>query len=143
MPTINPYLNFAGNCFEAFEFYKSVFGGEYPYVARFKDMPPSPENPMPPEMLDKIMHISLPISKETVLMGADALEAFGQTVGFNGNVEIMINTESQAEADKIWAKLLVGGKITMPLEKVFWGDYFGSLVDKFGVKWMIISPLDE
>lgn len=140
MITINPYLNFNGNCLEAFEFYKSVFGGEFPYLGHYKDMPTDPERPLPEHLHDKIMHMSLPISKETTLFGSDVVEEFGQKIGFDGNVELMVNAESRAEADAIWAKLSEGAKINMPLEVAFWGDYFGALTDKFGVRWMVISP---
>ncbi|MDD2331408.1 MAG: VOC family protein [Candidatus Cloacimonetes bacterium] len=143
MITVNPYLNFKGNCLEAFEFYKSVFGGDFPYVGKFRDMPTEDGKPLPEALQEKIMHMSLPISKETSLMGADVLEEFGQRVGFDGNVELMVNTDSQKEADQIWEKLSAGGTITMPLEVAFWGDYFGSLTDKFGVRWMVISPADK
>ena len=143
MIKINPYLNFNGNCMEAFEFYKSVFGGEFPYIGRYKDMPTDADHPLPKELQDKIMHMSLPISAETVLMGADVSELWAQKAEFNGNVELMVNAENQAEADAIWAKLSEGGTVTMPLAAAFWGDYFGGLTDKFGIKWMIISPEDK
>lgn len=143
MITINPYLNFNGNCLEAFEFYKSVFGGDFPYVSHYKDMPADNENPLPEALHNMILHMSLPISKETVLMGADTNELWGQKAGFDGNVELMINAETRAEADAIWAKLGVGGTVTMPLEVAFWGDYFGGLTDKFGVRWMVIAPAES
>jgi PhnB protein len=140
MITINPYLNFNGNCQEAFEFYKSVFGGDFPYVGRFKDMPDDSGHPLPDELKELVMHISLPISKETALMGSDVAEAFGQKADFGNNINLMINAQSKEETDAIWAKLSVGATITMPLENAFWGDYFGALVDKFGVNWMINCP---
>lgn len=140
MITINPYLNFNGNCLEAFEFYKSVFGGDFPYLARWKDMPAEAGHPLPQELSDKIMHMSLPISKETALMGADVAEAFGQKAEFGNNINLMINVQSKEEADAIWAKLSESGTITMPLEYAFWGDYFGALVDKYGINWMVDGP---
>ncbi|MDZ4122543.1 MAG: VOC family protein [Candidatus Cloacimonadaceae bacterium] len=143
MIVINPYLNFNGNCREAFEFYKSVFGGDFSYVGHFKDMPAYPERPLPEHLKDKIMHMSLPISTETSLMASDAVEEFGQKVNFDGNIELMVSADSRAEADAIWAKLSEGATITMPMEVAFWGDYFGSLTDKFGVRWMVISPADK
>ncbi len=143
MIKINPYLNFKGNCLEAFEFYKYVFGGEFTYLGYFKDMPQDAEHPLPEHVKDKIMHMSLPISQETTLMGCDVVEEFGQKVGFDGNIDLMVNAESQAEADDIWSRLSEGASINMPLQAVFWGDYFGSLTDRFGVRWMVISPLDK
>src|SRR5688572_27982247 len=99
MASISPYLNFNGNCEEAFNFYKSVFGGEFPYVGRFKDMPSNPNMPPVPESeLNKIMHISLPIIKETVLLGSDSSEAFGKATVQGDNFSISINTDSEDEA---------------------------------------------
>jgi len=143
MLTINPYLNFKGNCLEAFEFYRSVFGGDFPYVGRFKDMPTDSDHPLPEHLKEKIMHMSLPVGDKSVLMGSDALEEFGQKVGFDGNVELMISAGDRAEVDAIWAKLSEGATITMPLEVAFWGDYFGALTDKFGVKWMLNCPAES
>ncbi len=140
MITINPYLNFNGDCKAAFDFYRSVFGGDFPYVAMYKDMPANPDYQLPEEVREKIMHMSLPISQETVLMGADATPTFGGEVAFGNNISLMINASSKAEADAIWAKLGDGATITMPLEDAFWGDYFGGLIDKFGVNWMITAP---
>jgi len=137
MITINPYLSFNGNCEEAFEFYKSVFGGQFPYVARFKDMPAGSGHQLSGEDSQKIMHMSLPISKETVLMGADSLKTFGQTATFGDNLSLMVSAENREEVDEIFGKLAAGGKVVMPLEVTFWGDYFGMLVDKFGINWMI------
>lgn len=142
MITINPYLNFNGNCREAFEFYRSIFGGDFPYVGTFRDMPTDGQQELPEDVKNMIMHMSLPISKETALMGSDVYEGFGQKVGFDGNVELLINTQSKEEADAIWAKLSEGAQITMPLANAFWGDYFGALTDKFGTKWMVISPVE-
>ena len=138
MASINPYLTFNGNCEEAFNFYKSVFGGEFPYVGRFKDMPDDPNHPpMPPSEAEKIMHISLPISKETILMGSDSSQAFGQATVMGNNFSISVNTESEEEARKLFNALASGGKVTMPLEKTFWGALFGMLTDKFGIQWMV------
>lgn len=135
MTTINPYFNFAGNTEEAFNFYKSVFGGEFATLQRFKDVPGAEK--MPAEDRNKIMHIALPISKDVVLMATDALESMGQRVNMGNNFYININTESKQEADKLFAALSKGGKIEMAMEDTFWGAYFGSFADKFGVQWMI------
>ena len=138
MAVVNPYLTFNGNCEEAFTFYKSVFGGDFQYVGRFKDMPPAEgSKPVPAAEGEKIMHISLPISKETILMGSDSSEAFGQATIVGNNFTISINTSSQEEADKLFLGLSTGGKVTMPMSKTFWGSYFGMLTDKFGIQWMV------
>ncbi len=135
MAQINPYLTFNGNCAEAFDFYKSVFGGDYAYIGKFGDMPS--EHPLPDDVADLIMHVSLPISAETTLMGSDANEHFGQTAQFGSNVSISINTSSEAEAQNLFNGLSQGGTISMPLDKTFWGAYFGMLTDKFGIHWMV------
>jgi len=138
MAQINPYLTFGGNCEEAFNFYKSVFGGEFPYIGRFNEMPPMEGRPeLSAEEGEKIMHVSLPISKETILMGSDSSEAFGQTAVLGNNFSISINTDSEEEADQLFNGLSAGGKVTMPMEKTFWGAYFGMFTDKFGINWMV------
>lgn len=138
MATVNPYLTFDSKCAEAFAFYKSVFGGEYSYLGKFKDMPPiEGQGPMSEADAEKIMHVSLPISKDTVLMGSDSSEAFGQTTIIGNNFSVSINTDSQEEADKLFSGLSAGGKVTMPMSKTFWGAYFGMFTDKFGVQWMV------
>ncbi|MBX0333053.1 VOC family protein [Pontibacter sp. HSC-14F20] len=135
MAAINPYLTFAGNCEEAFSFYKSVFGGDFPYVGRFKEMPY--ENPLPEAEGNKIMHISLPISKETTLMGCDSSEAFGQATVMGNNFSISINAENEDEAKRLFDGLSEGGKVTMALNKTFWGALYGMFTDKFGIQWMV------
>jgi PhnB protein len=137
MASINPYLIFNGNCEEAFLFYQSVFGGEFPYVGKFKDMPAGDGNPtLSEEDENKIMHISLPIGKDSVLMGSDSNAASGEVV-FGGNISISINTESKEEADKLFNGLSAGGNPFMPMNQTFWGAYFGMFVDKFGINWMV------
>lgn len=135
--SISPYLTFAGNCEEAFNFYRSVFGGNFPYVGRFKEMPPMDGKPVPASEGEKIMHISLPISKETILMGSDSSEAFGHATVIGNNFSISINAESEEKAKKLFNGLSQGGKVTMPLDKTFWGALFGMFVDKFGIQWMV------
>ena len=138
MAVVNPYLTFNGNCEEAFTFYKSVFGGDFQFVGRFKDMPAmGGAEPVPATEGEKIMHISLPISKETSLMGSDSSESFGQATIVGNNFTISVNTASQEEADKLFNSLSAGGKVTMPMDKTFWGSYFGMLVDQFDIQWMI------
>ena len=133
MATVNPYLNFNGNCEDAFNFYKSAFGVEFAFISRFKDAPS--DVPLPANEADKILHVSMPIGN-TLLMGSDVPSSFGKTV-FGQNVQISINTDSEKEAEKLYKALSEGGKINMPLEKTFWGSYFGMVTDKFNVNWMV------
>lgn len=138
MATLNPYLYFYGNTLEAFNFYKSVFGGEFAMVQRYGNMPPCPEaSKLSAEDSEKIMHVSLPIGQGNVLMGSDALESMGPSFTIGDNFSISINTESKEEAEKIFNGLAAEGKTTMPLADSFWGAYFGMLIDKFGVNWMV------
>jgi PhnB protein len=139
MAIVNIYLNFDGNCEQAFDFYKSVFGGEYPYIGRFKDMPPSEDasKQVPEEMANRIMHVSLPISKETMLMGSDTGGEWAASFKQGNNFSISVNAASKDEADRIFNALSAGGQVTMPLANTFWGDYFGMLTDKFGINWMM------
>lgn len=137
MTTINPHLTFNGNCEAAFNFYKSVFGGEFPYVGKFKDMPENPEYQLTENDMEKIMHISLPISKETVLMGSDSSEAFGKASVVGNNFSISINTDTLEEAERLFSALSEGGQVTMPMNKTFWGSHFGMLIDPFQIQWMV------
>lgn len=138
MTTVNIYLNFNGNCEEAFNFYRSVLGGEFPYIGRFKDMPPQEGMPpLPKEMEDKIMHVSLPVSKETSLMGSDTGGEWASTFQQGNNFSISISTDSKEEADRLFNGLSDGGQVTMPMNNTFWGDYFGMFTDKFGINWMV------
>jgi PhnB protein len=134
MASLNPYLNFNGKTEEAFNFYKSVFGGEFANVQRIGDTPFAKD--LPADERNCIMHISLPIGN-TVLMGSDILESQGHKLSVGNNLHININAETKSEADTLFKGLSAGGKITMPLEKAFWGAYFGMVTDKFGVQWMV------
>ena len=139
MARTNTYLNFSRNTEEAFNFYKSVFGGEFSGngIARFKDIPAM--NGAPPiSENDKnlIMHIELPIVGGHVLMGTDAPETMGFKVNFGNNVHISLEPDNRAETQKLFNALSQGGKITMELQNMFWGAFFGSVTDKFGVQWM-------
>ena len=136
MTKLNPYLNFAGNTEEAFRFYKSIFGGEFASVVRFKDMPVEGVQ-IPKKDENKIMHIGLPIGKDHVLMATDSLESLGQRLVQGNNVHISVQPESKEEADRIFTALSRGGTIEMPIADQVWGDYYGSLKDKFGVQWMV------
>jgi PhnB protein len=142
MTTINPYLTFNGNCLEAFTFYKSVFGGEFPFVGKFKDMPASSDFAIAEKDREKIMHISLPISEETVLMGSDFIENGNSYFVEGNNYTISINTKSIDEADRLFDSLSIGGIVTMPLNKTFWESYFGMFTDKFGINWMVSCALE-
>ena len=137
MASVNVYLTFNGNCEEAFNFYKANFGGEFPYIGKFKDMPPQEGKPMPPADGEKIMHVSLQISKETFLMGSDVGGEWSGDYKQGTNFSISINAESKDEADKLYNGLSKGGIATMPMNKTFWGDYFGMFTDKFGINWMV------
>lgn len=135
---INPYLTFNGTCEEAFNFYRAVFGGNFTYVGRFSEMPPMEgSKPMSKEAANLIMHISLPISTETVLMGSDTSEEFGPATIVGNNFGISINATSEKEADRLYTALAEGGKQTMPMSKTFWGSYWGMLTDMFGINWMV------
>jgi len=136
MTKFNPYLNFEGNTEQAFNFYKSVFGGKFSSIVRFKDMPIEGLS-IPKEVKNKIMHIGLPIGNDQMLMGTDALESLGHKVVQGNNVHISIHPDSKEEADRLFAGLSEGGKIEMQMANQPWGDYYGSFQDKFGVHWMI------
>ncbi|MCG8579866.1 MAG: VOC family protein [Bacteroidales bacterium] len=135
MATVNAYITYKGNCEDAFLFYKSVFGGDFEYLARFKEMPS--EEPIPEEEANKIMHVALRISKETVLMGSDTSPAFGPPCEIGNNIAISVSTGSEEEARTLFDGLSAGGQVNMPLDKTFWGAYFGMFTDKFGVNWMV------
>lgn len=134
MPGINPYLTFNDNAEEAFNFYKSVFGGEFTSVMKFKDMDCGIE--IPESEQNKIMHISLPIGKDSVLMASDSPESMGK-VSPGNNFSIAVHTDTKEQADEFFKGLSEGGNAFMPLQDSFWGAYFGMCADKYGVNWMI------
>jgi PhnB protein len=136
MITVHPYLTFNGNCERAFDFYKSVFGGEFIQVSRFKDMPPADGQKIPDDHKEKILHVSLPLGKGSVLMGSDSNPSMGD-VRMGENISLSINADTKEDAGRIFTALSAGGKITMPIGDTFWGAYFGMMVDKFGVIWMV------
>ena len=136
MRSINPYLNFKDKTEEAFNFYRSVLGGEFTMLQRFKDMPPGMGEVAESEK-ELILHVSLVLEKGVVIMGSDAPEAHGLKVITGNNVHMMINAESEEEAQRIFNGLSKGGKVTMPLQKAFWGALYASFSDKYGVNWMI------
>lgn len=133
MTALNPYLNFNGNTEEVFNFYKSVFGGEFAMVMRFGDTPGC-EN-MPETEKNGIMHIALPIGNN-VIMGTDVPKSMEQ-VTMGTNMSISVSVGSREEADRVYNGLSAGGKATMPMDDMFWGDYYGMLTDKFGIQWMV------
>ncbi len=135
MAQINPHINFNGNAEEAFTFYKSVFGGEFAKIIRFKDLS-SPEFPVSENEANKIMHIALPIGKN-ILMANDVPESTGRTNENENRSKISIRAESKEEADKLFNGLSVGGQIEVPIEESPWGSYFGMFRDKYGIEWMV------
>ena len=135
MALINPHINFNGNAEEAFNFYKSVFGGEFAKIMRLKDMA-SPEFPVAEQDANKIMHIALPIGKN-ILMGNDVPEFMGKVNENENRSKISISAESKEEADKLFNGLSSGGTIEFPLGDSPWGSYFGMFRDKFGIEWMV------
>ena len=136
MATLHPHINFNGNAFEAFEFYRSVFGGEFSKVVRFKEMV-SAGYPIPEHEYEKIMHISLPIGEGSSIMANDVPEILGKTNERENRSKIVVKTNSKEEADFIFEGLSVGGEIEMPIQNTPWNTYFGMFRDKFGIEWMI------
>jgi PhnB protein len=136
MVKIDPYIIFNGNCETAFNHYKSVFGTEFSMFSRYSDMPSQEGQELPGEFKSQIMHVELPMGKETVLMGSDAGPGAPPTVVGN-NFSISISAGSKTRADHYFENLSEGGRVNMPMEKTFWGSYFGMCTDKFGINWMI------
>lgn len=135
MAQINPYINFNGNAEEAFNFYKSVFGGEFAKVMRFKDMS-SPDFSVAESEANKIMHIALPIGKN-ILMANDVPEFMGRVNENENRSKISISAESKEEADRLFIGLSAGGNIEMSIAYSPWGSYFGMFRDKYGIEWMV------
>lgn len=144
MKVLNPYLNFNGNAEEVFNFYRSIFGGEFATLMRFKDIPA--DVPMDgctdmegkeqaQDESEKIMHIALPIGGN-ILMASDVPSHMEQVTA-GTNTSLSVSVESKKEADRVFAALSAGGTVTMPIDNMFWGDYFGMLTDKFGIQWMV------
>ena len=135
MALINPYINFNGNAEEAFTFYKSVFGGEFTLIKRFKEMASS-EYPIPEHEGNKIMHIALPIGKN-VLMGNDVPEFMGRVNENENRSKISVNAQSREEADTLYHGLSADGTIEVPISDSPWGSYFGMFRDKYGIEWIV------
>ena len=136
MAQINPYIHFNGNAEEAFTFYKSVFGGDFATLVRFKEIKMEGQSFTESEA-DKIMHIALPIGKHSVLMASDTPEFLGKHNENENRSKISISAESKEEADKIFNGLSAGGKVEMPIADSPWGSYFGMFRDKYGIEWMV------
>jgi PhnB protein len=139
MNTTSIYLNFNGNCEDAFNFYKSIFGGEFSYFSRFGEVPDGYEYKASDAYSKKIMHVALPIGN-SVLMGSDCHEDQAESFVLGNNFSVSITADSKEDVDRIFGGLSEGGVITMPVNSTFWGDYFGMLTDRYGVNWMISFP---
>lgn len=139
MAKVSTYLNFPRNTEEAFNFYKSVFGTEFEGdgISRMGEAPQDPDRPpLSEEDKQLVMHVALPTIGGHVLMGTDAPDSMGFKLTIGNNVYINLEPDTNEEADALFTKLAEGGTVEMPMQKMFWGDYFGSLKDKFGVQWM-------
>jgi PhnB protein len=136
MARINPYIHFNGNAEEAFTFYKSVFGGSFAKIMRYKELS-SPQYPIPENDANRLMHISLPIGKNSALMGSDVMEVMGQVTENDNRNTISIGAESREEADTLFHGLSQGGTVEMPMADGPFGAYFGMFADKYGVQWMV------
>lgn len=134
--TVHPYLNFAGNTEEAFNFYRSVFGGEFLGVLRFRDYG-GQDMGIPEEDLDKIMHIALPLTPDTLLMATDSLNCLGHDLVMGNNSHINLSPDSATDADRLYAELSEGGNVSMPLQATPWAEKYASFSDRYGVYWMI------
>jgi PhnB protein len=136
MATVHPYFNFLGNTEEVFNFYRSVFGGEFLNLTRFSDMPDMSGNLSDADK-NKIMHIALPINKEVMLMGTDALESLGQTATNGTSISLAITPDSKEDGERIFKALSAGGSVEVPYDKAPWGAWFAMFNDKYGIKWMV------
>ncbi len=138
MASVGTYLNFKDQTEAAFLFYQSIFGGEFEGgIRRFGDMPPQEGMPpLPEEAKNLVLHVCLPITGGYKLMGSDAPEQMGFTVNKGNNVYISLHLDSKEEADRLFKGISAGGVVEMPMTDMFWGAYFGSCIDQFGIKWM-------
>jgi PhnB protein len=134
MTSINPYLTFSGSCEEAFDFYRSIFGGEFDSVNRYSEMPP--DSPPQPGDENLILHMSLPMGHGQYLMGSDRPGSMGPAT-LGDNVAVTVSLDSVERAQAIFEGLSQGGQVTMPFERAFWGSDFGMCVDRFGINWMV------
>ena len=136
MTRLQPYLNFDGTAEEAFDFYKSVFGGEFSSLVRFKDFPMEGVEIAADEQ-DRILHIALPVGDGNILMASDVLGSLGQQLVEGNNTYVSVHPESREEADRIFSGLAKGAEVEMPIGDAPWGDYYGALKDRFGIQWMV------
>lgn len=143
MARVTTYLNFPGNTEEAFTFYRDVFGTQFEgEINRLGDGPPMEGSPaLSEEQMHMVMHIQLPILAGHVLMGTDAPESLGMNLDFGNNISINLEPDTKEETDSLFNALSEGGKVTMPLAEMFWGAYFGTVTDRFGVQWMFNCAL--
>lgn len=139
MTKLNPYLFFNGNCEEAFNFYKSVFRREFKYLGRYKDVPKADQQIFK-ESAEKIMHVTLPISDYTTLMGSDNTDSL-DGLGSASNFALYVNTDSKDEADRLFNELSIGGQIKVAMTETFWGSYYGIFKDRFEIIWKITFDL--
>lgn len=137
MTTVNPYIYFNGNCEDAFNFYKAVFRKEITYIGRYKDVPKT-DRQIFKETDEKIMHVTLPISTETSLMGSDNTEAYEESIAYS-NFSLIIHTDSKEEADRLFNELSESGQIKVAMNLTFWRAYYGICIDKFGITWKVTS----
>lgn len=137
MATINSYINFNGNCEDAFNYYKEVFGGEFSMLSRFSEMPPQEGMELSEADMNKIMHVSMPIGKEAALMGSDVGGEWATELKVGNNITLSITADSKEQANRFFYMLSEGGVVTMPMDMTFWGSYFGMCTDKFDINWMI------
>ena len=139
--SLNTYLTFDGNCREVFEFYRSVFGGEFDSIGTFGEAPPAMPT-VPDNEKERIMHVSLPIGS-SILLGSDCATQFAPAPAVGNNFSISITAETREQCDALCAKLSDDGSVTVPLSETFWGSYFGICTDRFGINWMVSCPLSR
>lgn len=140
MISVNPYLNFMGKTEEAMKFYATVFGKDLDILQRYSDIP-NQANVAENER-NMVMHTAL-TAGSSIIMATDSLESMGQTLVEGTNISLAITAESKEEADKLFTGLSEGGKVTMPIQDTFWGDYFGMLTDRYNIQWMVSYPLPK
>ncbi len=143
MSTLNVYLYFNGNCREAFDFYRSIFGGDYEFVGHYRDISPQARENFPHCTDEQIMHITLPISRETMLMGADLVSSREDVPELKKGFSLYIHADDKLEADRIFDALSDEGEIIVPIDVQFWGSYYGLCLDKFGVSWKVSCRMKE
>lgn len=137
MRAVNPYLNFAGNTEEAFDFYRSVFGGEFiGGIRRFEEFGDA-MGELPEEDRTKVAHVALPLGEDNILMGTDALDSLGQSLMVGNNFSLTLETESEDETERLFNRLSAGGRVDMPLQKTQWAELYGICADRFGIQWMV------